>query len=283
LSTSALTDLILQIDTTFGTSPESSLLACFQSMPVLCHLDLIISSSLLESPPQPSTLKDIVTLSKLTYLRYVGQSLFLDAIAAGISAPFLQDFRMVFRDEISSPIVHLPRFINETEKHYHSVDVTLLDGYLHLSLMTQSEYTSGNCHNWLRFKPRPIPGLSTELMRMSGALSTKLTTAEELRISFLSREAMDPEIPCHRFYQQFPSAKVFRIAGINYDRIARTLLQGHLKHVDDHSFTPALEEIELGYDDVFQENRNESELAVFQPFIFARRQAGRPVKVFFPP
>jgi hypothetical protein len=280
-STSALTDLDLRIDTSFGTSPETSLLACLQGLPVLYRLVLVISSSLLESPPQPSTLVDIVTLSKLKYLRYIGQSVFLDAIAAGLSAPFLQDLFMDFSDEILSHIVHLPRFINETEKHYHGVDVTLHDEYFSLRLLTESEYTNDNCYNWLSCKFRLVPGLSTKLMRMSGALSTKLTTVEELRISFFWTAAEDDDIPCHRFFLQFPRVKVLHVVGITLNRIARTLLQGHVEHyehADGRAFFPALEELELGGGSL--ERLFESELAISNPYISTLRQAGRTFKVY---
>jgi hypothetical protein len=190
---------------------------------------------------------------------------------------------MEFLDQISSPIVHLPRFINEAKKHYHTLHLTLLNGLLRLMVLTQSEFTNDDCHtgSWLRFK-YCAKGLPTEMMRMSDALSTKLTAVEELRISFLGTAAGEDDIPCHRFYRQFSSAKVFRIAGINYNRIARTLLQGHVKHAEDRAFFPALEEIELGRDEFWsRESQNESELAVFDPFISARQEAGRPVKVYF--
>jgi hypothetical protein len=282
-STPALTDLDLKIDTAFGTSPETSLLACLQGMPSLCRLDLVISSGRLESPPQPPTLKDIVPLSQLTWFRYVGQSVFLDAIAAGISAPFLQDLRMEFLDEISSPnahLLHLPRFINEKKEHYHTLHLTLLNGLLRLMVLTDSEFTNDDCHNWLRFKSCPVQGLPMEIMRMGDALSTKLAAVEELRISIFGTE--DDDILFHRFYRQFSSAKLFRIAGINYNRIARTLLQGHLVHADGCAFFPALEEIELGRDEFWrEESQTKYELGAFDSFIFARQEAGRPVKVYF--
>jgi hypothetical protein len=65
-STSTLTDLDLKIDAAFGiTSPETTLLVCLQGMPLLCRLDLFISSSFfLEylSPPlaPKTTLKDSI-------------------------------------------------------------------------------------------------------------------------------------------------------------------------------------------------------------------------------
>jgi hypothetical protein len=284
-SLSTLTTLDLAIDTAFGITPETSLLACLQVMPCLCRIDLV-TSGLLKSPPPPSALNDIVPLLKLTYFRYVGHSVFLDAIAAGLSAPFLQDLRMVFRDEISFPIVHLPRFISETGVHYHAVHVILGDWTLRVWSYTQSEYTRQRSHcSWLSFKLPEVLTQSTELiMQMSDLLSTKFSTVEELRVVFgIGMMAAEDHIPWCRFYQQFPSIKVFQAGGINYDSIARTLLQDHLKHV---AIFPALEEIELvgeGIEwssDSGAASRSGSGLAAFEPFISSRQKAGRSVKVF---
>jgi F-box-like len=114
LSTSALTDLSLRTDTAFGASPETSLLTCLQGMPCLCRLSLSMADSPLEIPSQHSTLKDIVTLSKLTSFHYAGHGVFFDAIVAGLSAPSLRDLNMQFCIEIMSLTVHPLRFINET-------------------------------------------------------------------------------------------------------------------------------------------------------------------------
>jgi hypothetical protein len=92
-------------------------------MPCLHHLNPSLSS---KSPSQPSILKDIVPLSKLTYFRYVDHNVFLDALVACLLAP---SPRNVFVDATQTiwPIVHLPRFINEIEKRDHdAVHVVLV-------------------------------------------------------------------------------------------------------------------------------------------------------------
>jgi hypothetical protein len=286
-SLSTLTTLSLQINTAFGISPETSLLACLQGMPCLCRIDLVTPSSPLSSPPPPSALNDIVPLLKLTYFRYVGQSVFMDAIVAGLSAPFLQDLRMAFHDEILPSIVHLPRFISETEKPYHSLFVTLRNWIFRVKPSTQLECTSQRSRcGWLYFKPPEVPTLSTQsIIQVSGTLSAKLTTVEELCISFsFAMTATEDHIPWRRFYQQFPSVKVVRTYGIDYDCIVRMLLQDDLKDV---AIFPVLEEIEFGNegwsDDPEMASRSESEPTALETFIFARQQAGRPVKISIRP
>jgi hypothetical protein len=273
LSATALTDLFLIIDTAFSTSPEASLLACLQGMPYLRRLDLSISS---ESPSQPSTPQDIIPLPKLTRFRYDGHSVFLDALVAGLSAPSLRDVNIRFVDVIRLPMVHLLRFINEIEERYHAAHVTFQHFY-HLWVLTQSEYIS---HCEPRFALRSPSGSPESLMRMGSVLSTRLTIVEDLSVSFY--ETAEDYIPWRRFYQQFPSVKALRTGGVYNYCIARTLHQDD-GEPDDLAFLPALEEIDLGENSLSFEGEGGSQLAAFQPFVSARQQAGRPVKVFFGP
>jgi F-box-like len=279
LSTSSLTDLALRIDTALGTSPKTPLLACLQGMPCLSRLDLEIVHN---SPSQFSAPNDIVPLSKLTYFHYSGHSVFLDAIVAGISAPSVRNFSMQFFDAILFPLVHLTRFITETEKHHRALEVAFLGRFFCLSLLTHSDFKQ--YRQIVLFNP--IPSWSPEtILRISGSLSTKLATVEELRVAFsIAKMGTEDDILWRRFYQLFPGVKVLHTEGANYDCIARTLLQYHEEPEDAFVLLPALEEMQIGNDEHRTHRRRiESARAVFKPFISARRRAGRPVKVFFRP
>jgi hypothetical protein len=125
------------------------------------------------------------------------------------------------------------------------------------------------------------------MVLIGGALSTRLSAVEELSVTFCST-AVDfwgNFIPWGEFLQLFPSVKALRTEGGNTSCIARTLPRDHVEPADDDlPFLPALEEIELGENPfVTDESQREPELAAFQPFVSARQQAGRPVKVFFRP
>jgi hypothetical protein len=281
LSATDLTDLSLLIDTAFGPSPETSLLTCLQGMLCLRRLDLSMSSRPLKSTSQPPTLRNIVPLSKLTRLRYDGHSVFLDALVAGLSAPSLRDVNIKFLGKILPPIVHLPRFINEIEEHYHAVHMTFRERDFRLLLLTQSEYIT-HC------KPRFTLGSvlrhsSKSIILLSGLLSARLTAVEELRLTFDQKKAAeiwDKSIKWRRFLQQFPSVKALRTEGANSHYIARILLHGREEPGDDLAFLPALEEIEIGKDPLFtSERQTRSQLAAFRPFISARQRAVRPVNV----
>jgi hypothetical protein len=283
LSATALVNLSLLIDIAFSQSPETTLLACLQGMPRLRNLRLFITS---ESPSQPSTSQHtIVPLSKLTSFGYLGRSAFLDALVAGLSGPSLLDVSIAFVNPDLSTIVQLPRFINEIEEHYHAFYLTFgnisVDKF-RFSLLTKSEYIN---HCVPRFKLGPIRTCSSEsIMPLSAVLSTKLVTVEVLHVTFEKEDAKVWEhlFPWRRFYQQFPSVKALRTESANVSCVARTLLQGHEAPDGDLAFLPALEEIGLvDNPSLIYASEHGREVAAFQPFVSARQQAGRPVKVFF--
>jgi hypothetical protein len=293
LSTTALTDLHLEIDFAFCPSQGTSLLACLQGMPCLRILDLDLINSP-DSPPQPSTSKDIVSLSKLTSFHYRGHNnLFLDALVARLSAPSLWDVKIDFSKAVEPHIEHLPRFIDEIQESYYAVHVVFREWGFRLSLFTRSDFKpSGNImpsdyftnRDWNSRFELNVPSRSPEsLLRMSGALSTKFATVEEVRID-INEEAADvwkDNTLWRRFYQPFSSVKAFREEGPKSTHwIARIFSQDHGEPVDP-DFFPALKEIDLGQKAYVSRDERKSRLKSFLQFAAARRQAGRPIKVFF--
>lgn len=278
-SATALTELTLQIDTVFGSSPETSLLACLQGMPYLHSLHLtILNSDLSGSLSQPSAPEDIVPLSSLTRFCYVGHPAFLSALLAGFSAPSLWGVDFSFLDSISSPIVHLPRFITEMKEQYHIAQVYIAYNIpspngITFSLLTHSESTS---HCKPHFKLRGSGRFPVSIMQMGSALSTRLTTIEELRIT-----PSEEFVQWLKLFQYFSSVRALYLDGTGYDYMARTLHQSD-KEPNDPVILPALEEIQLRISLSFiHEIQRARQLEAFQPFVFKRQQAGRPVKVFF--
>jgi hypothetical protein len=274
LSITALADLSLAIDTASHPSSETSLLECLQGMRCMRSLKLSILSS--SSSSQPSVPKDIVPLPKLTQFRYDGESVFLDALMAGLSAPFLLEADIDLLGGIQPRIVHLPRFINEIEECYPTAHVTFLRG-VRLSLLAPSEYIS-HC------KPHFAIMIHSpdSTIRMSEVLSMRLAIVEELRFTFKWTRMGYGWETWRRFLQQFPSVKALRIEGATGSCIARIFRQDHEEPDDDLTFLPALEEIEVGKTPSSTcKRQTRSWMAPLRPFISARQQAGRPVKVFF--
>lgn len=282
-SAKSLTNLFLEIYRPFSPSAGMSLLASLQGMPCLCDLalDLFTPSGPPHSQSQLLIPKDVALLSKLTSFSYAGSNVFLNALVAGISAPSLRKARIDFRDEIRFPIPHLPRFVNEIEERYHAIHVCVWkvwSSYLSFSLSLQTlEYDFWK--RVLEFETGPNPNsFPDSMMRMSDALSMRLTTVEALEVSFghdTDDYAWEEYLPWRRFYRHFPSVKTLKIPHC----MARTLYQDN-GEPDDLAFLPALEQIDLGQEP--SESQRESQLVAFQPFVSARLQAGRPVKVLWP-
>ncbi|KAH9995115.1 hypothetical protein BJV77DRAFT_1157980 [Russula vinacea] len=280
LSATALTELYLRIDIAFGSSAETSLLACLQGMHCLCHLDLSMLS-ISFGPNSQSTPKDIVPLPKLSYFSYVGYSIFLDALVAGLSAPSLRDVRIVHQVMVSLPFVHLSRFINDIEEHYHAAHLSLKDWVISLSLLTQSEYIS-HCNSRVKLGS-PSSNSRELIMQMSGVLSAMLPTVGELHITFDDSPVnWVRDILWRWFLQQFPNLKTLRTEGKKIYGFARSFLQDQEEPVDDSTFLPSLEQIELDKNPLLtNEGRCGPRLAALQRFISAPQQAGRPVKLSF--
>ena len=285
-SSTSLTDLYLLTDFALSLSSEMLLVACLQGMSCLRCLTLYTPPRPIESPSQPSTPNDIVVLSHLTRFTYSGPSGLLNALVAGLSAPSLQNIMFQFIDAIWPPVVHLPRFINEIEDPYDSVRAFFINGDFRLGLLNQSEPTNYLYPRRFSFESESCLKVFPEsVIRISGAVSARFSTVEKLLISFDKTTAED-YVPWRWFFQQFPRVKILRTEGENNHCIARFLLQDYKKPDGNLALLPSLEEIELGkYPPALTiyEIQREPELAAFDPFVSARQQAGRPVKVFLAP
>jgi hypothetical protein len=190
---------------------------------------------------------------------------------------------MDYYHKIWPPILHLPRFINEIKEHYHAIHVGFEEYHFLLSLLTHSEYVS---QSKPRFSFGPVwKDNPDSIMQISGKLSTRLITIDDLRVTFNGTDANHWDfIPWRRFLLQFSSVKTLRTEGQNNYLVGRALFRDLERPDDLLALFPALEEIELGKDKLrTQESQRRDQLAVFEPLVSARQQAGRTVKVFFGP
>jgi len=274
-SATALVELSLGMDATFGPSPEVSLLAYLQAMPCLRSLELKISRWSIDGLVHFTNPKYIVTLSYLTRFHYSGHSAALYALVGGLNAPSLRDLCIGLVNEIPSSS-HLPRFIDDLDKEYHSVQLAFDTIDFRVSLLTGSEPID---YHQPRFKFSSAHSQDS-LMRLSSALSAKFVTAKELLITFGIRSdtRWQDITPWRKFLWPFRSVKVIRLERSGILDIADCLEPA------SPDFLPSLEEIELRvYDRTVRrtpESEFEAELAAFQPFVLAREQAGRPIKVY---
>ena len=281
-TTTMLFELCLRIYTT-----SASLLAHLQDMHCLRHLNLRPRTrgapSSIDGPMPPTNPENTSLLSKLISFHYQGPSSVLSALVAGFTAPSLQGLHIILDGDDESPIFHLPRFLDDVEKVYHSVQMISEGDYFRVSLLTHSETVDCATPSF-RFCSKVSPD---SVMGMSAALSAKLATVEELLMVFLTDfyEMWDNDTPWRNFLQHFRKVKVLRVELEDVFAIADTL------QMDDEpipDLLPMLEEVEItARGDVFPESPpqgqpvmfSEPEMAAFRPFLAARQEAGHPVKI----
>jgi hypothetical protein len=201
---------------------------------------------------------------------------------AGFSAPSLRNVNISFRDVIWDPIVYLPRFMNAIEVHYHTAYVAFQESKFSVSLVPDSGFLGAPRPRFELGSRVTPPGPAGLIIRMCSALSTTLSTINELYVIFdHMADLWEDYIPWRRLLQHLTGVKTLRTRGVNSDYVARTLLhQDHEEPDDVLSFLPVLEEIELDKHVLSTlESQRASQLAVLQSFVSARQQEGRPVRV----
>ncbi len=280
-STTALTHLCLETVDRFN----HSLLVCLQDMLSLCSLHLSMPSVYLylTAMTQPSTPHYTIALSKLTSLRFTGQSMHLNDFMAWFSAPFLQDVDVDFVDHFWVPNTRFSRFIDDIKEHYHTVRMSFTKLESGISLVSSSEPSDSPKPHFDLGLP-PCRWKADTMMRMCTVLSTRLIKVTELCVTFdENAEHWKKSFDWRSFLQQFPSVKTLRAGGVDSNFVELTLLHYDHEEPDDVlAFLPALEEIELDkYKLSVRESKRASQLAVLQPFVSARQRAGRPVKVLY--
>jgi hypothetical protein len=268
-SATTLVDLHLGIDAIFGSSQAASLFSCLPRMRCLCSLklEMQISPRSFESPTYLTKTEPIVLLNLIRF-HFFGFSAFLNAFVTSFAAPSLQDVNIGLGDVTPFPISHLTQFIGDATKLCRSVQVIFEPDSFRLSLLTCSEHIRSG-EPQFRFYSERSP---EELLRMCNVFPAELSTVEELFLSFSTSSTLSWHVPWRQFLLLFWSVKVLRVERGNILDLAYSLQP-------NVGALPELEEIELCADENIPEGELESELVAFQPFISARQQAGRPVRV----
>jgi hypothetical protein len=275
-SATVLTDLSLSINSRFQVPYLPHLLSQLQGLPYLRRLDLIITC-LMSHLGQLTKPKESFLLAKLTSFNYRGDSTSLVFLMMGFEAPSLQDVDIYLYDQTQTlpPLPHLPQLINGVVEHYRAVQVVIQQNYFDFSLLAPSE---GDDHHSLRFRLHSSRSLGSNthnwLMEITSMFSAQLSTTEELVIIFESAREGEV-IPWRTFLEQFPSVKEFWIQNTNNNHIASALQPYHGR--PNLFVLPALERITFRTTSYVADHS--SELAVFQPFVTARQQAGRQVQI----
>ncbi len=280
-SATGLTSLSLRI-LEFGQLPIKSLLTHLQGMPYLGRLGLSIDGSIDHDDPAQPTPEEIIPLSKLKSFKYQGPNVFLNILMAGFAAPSLREVDIEFDDDVSlSQNSHLPRFIEDlpVEDGYHTFQMDFGIYNFCVLLLAPNKYELPRFRLYSRTHSQS--SIQVWAMQMSSVVSAKLSTIEELYFTLHDTFTGSEEaIPWRRYLLQFPSLKALRMQGMSNRQIASIASILYQDHGSPTSpVLPALEEIELCMAPDSTESQRTSELAAFQPFVSARQQAGRPVKI----
>ena len=277
LSTTALVKLSLQIDTVFGPSPMTLLVAYLQNIPWLHRLTLSLPSLILPTSILAFSENGgrIVPLSKLTFFCFYGYQVFLDDLMSRLAALSLQTFSTKLPGSSISPIWHISWFIADINAEYHRFQVTLLHyGSFKFSLLALSE-----CIN----NPNPHFNFhSQDIMQISNTLSPRLAIVKKLfLISFYKLSPPATPWCWHQFLRLFPNVKVLRLQYKIMFEITHSLQQDQGK--SDTTVLYSLEEIKLHTWSRSMgsaaKDKWRSVMAAFKPSIASLQQAGHPVKI----
>ena len=308
--TRSLVDLTLNIDKVFLTK-AASLLAHIQHMPHLRNLR--VSSQPYFSQGSPPTTS--IILPELTCFRFVGECTQVEWFVSGLDTPNLRKFHIsIMHRSRGLDIPYLTKFISAVGVDFVTAQLTISGPCLRTDLFARSHSNDDPRSDIFtistQFAADPEIGLSS-----------MLATLEDIFISspgYIMFCGLPPEEPAtwRKFFEKFRNVKVLRLLHGTETQVVKMLRQPTINTLppqeeDDPEATipssmqtitngselifPSLEEIVLyvgmpfaGMPYIGMPNRSTiggtvhaSILKLFGPFVTARQEVGRPVKVFW--
>jgi hypothetical protein len=308
--TRSLVDLTLNIDKVFSTK-EASLLTHVQHMPHLRNLRVFLQPFFSQgSPPTTS-----IILPELTCFHFVSECTQVEWFVSGLDTPNLRKFHISITDR--SRRLHIPyltKFIRAAGADFVTAQLTIFSGpVLRTDLFARPHSIDG--------PPSNIFTINTQFSADPEiVLSSMLATLEDIFISspgyimFCGLPSEEPATWC-KFFEEFRNVKVLRLLHGLEARVVEMLRQPTIntlplqEEADPGAMIPSsmpiitngselifplLEEIVLyaGMPYIGVPNTStigetvlgtlhESMLKLFEPFVTARKEVGRPVKVFW--
>jgi hypothetical protein len=304
--TRALVDLTLSVDTVVWLTKGASLLPHLQHMPNLRNLQVTTStyfspSWIVERPPIKS-----VSLAELACFHFFGDCAQMEWFVAGLYAPSLRELQISVLD--TSGTLHLPylfNFVRVIGMSFFAARLTI-SSLLTTSLFAHSHLTDD--------PPSKTVTITTRLAADPGsAFSAMLATLEDIFLSLFipitQYESIKDHVPWRKFFEEFRSVKVLRLHHGLETQVADMLQWPTFnplppqEEVDSDTTTPSgtpinssrnqvtldifpsLEEIVVYArtpDTSIDESASvQTVLRLFGPFVTARHEVGRPVKVYW--
>jgi hypothetical protein len=311
--TRSLVDLTLDIDKVF-LMKGASLLTHLQHMPHLRNLRVSSRFSSYRSEEELPPTTTSILLPELTCFRFVGELTQVEWFVAGLDTPPLRKFHVSITDY--SRRLHIPyltKFIRAAGIVFVTAQLTIMGSYLRTDMFA-------HCHS-TDDPPSNIFTIKTQFTADPGSgLSAMLATLEDIFLSIPPRYRtckLSPEDfgPCCGLLKEFRGVKVLRLHHGLERQVAEILRQPiadphrpqppqeeadpdvttpsctpiitNRSEFISHIF-PSLEEIVLyaRTPDTSRpirdsEMEDASMLELFGPFVTARQEVGRPVKVFW--
>ncbi|KAI9454983.1 hypothetical protein BJY52DRAFT_691034 [Lactarius psammicola] len=277
-SATGLVELALTLRAAFSALPEASLIANLQRLSCLRRLELNIKYRATRSsdpPLPPASAGDVVPLSKLTHLIFIGHVFYLQALVLELAAPSLQrlDARLCGFSFPFFPIPHLCKFIRDTKCQFTAVRLGLWYRELGFYAGTGSQSVDDQ-----PFKIT-IPGL-VSFEYVGQEFSGPLSTVEELIVLWdiepWCTEGSIQTDQWRRFCYYVPQVKVVQIPAKVAPDVARSFQEDGRERVLD--LLPALERVEVfsvvGKDDLY-----ESVCDAFKPLIASWQRKRRPIRL----
>lgn len=303
-ATRAIIDLTLSFDTVLCLENGESLLTHLQHMPHLRNLQ--VSTRFYRPEETPSTMS--VLLAELTSFRFFGECAEIEWLLAGLVTPSLREFYVSAYDR--SGTLHIP-YLSELIR---VAGIAFLSARISISGLGFAIYLIARPHPAEDLPSKRVMITTTFMEHPGGVSSAMLTTIEDIFFSptigpipimhfVLSFANL---APWRQFFEEFRNVKVLRLQYGLETQVADILRQpatdpppaqegidpdaitpfGTSINSNGSQFTfgifPSLEEIVVyarTSDTWIDEKVRASVLESFGPFMTARHDAGRPVKV----
>ncbi|KAH9014830.1 hypothetical protein EDB84DRAFT_1528135 [Lactarius hengduanensis] len=285
-SATGLVELSLTLRIAYGALPEASLIANLQRMSCLRRLELKAisgvapNSNTVPDPPPPPAFAG--ALSKLTDLILVGHESYLQVLVRDLAAPSLQHLNV----EIKTPPSHIsfvPRlckFIRDAEHQF--IEVRLYFSNKTFGFYAETCPKSGPARPFRIVIPQPVSWEEIGIM-----LSGPLSTVEELVVDW--QPSRFPQhidhVQWRGFFNHIRRVKTVQVSSQVALHVARSFQLGGQDSALD--LFPALEQVEVPLNHylpptVSEDPIKDSILDAFEPFVAARKQVGRPVRLSLP-
>ena len=278
-STMRLEELVLTLRVVRGSLPEASLIANLQCLSCLrrLELELVYPHRFSHIPPPSTSTGDVVTLPRLTDFIFKGHGSYLQILVARLAAPSLQHLHIEhFGDSATFPIPQLSSFICDTGCQFKVVHLD----FLYWRAKFCAETLSKSDH------ARPLRitlfGDHCPLEQIGQMFSGPLSTVEELIVGRemppSQTQYQQDRIQWREFFNRIRQVKIVRV------HYQLALFVAHSLQRDDQEpdldLFPALEQVNVYLP--IRSNGKARYVSIrdtFEPFMAARQQVGRPIRL----